>query len=216
MVVCPARHKIKASFNESLTHLLGVLQYLLLVLFEFRRLCHLQGDCQGGDCMIVGSTLQTWKHSRVHLLLKLIHDGFTGLIHSSLPFPEENHGTTWPTQGLVCCCGHNIGVLKRGWNNTCGYQARNVSHVSEQVRPARLSNLLHAGIVNEASISTCASNDDLRAQTDCKLLALFIIDVAGLDIQTVWDAFEVLGHVRHLLCVRLETMGKVATMRKIQ
>mmetsp|Transcript_23350 Transcript_23350/g.53833 ORF Transcript_23350/g.53833 Transcript_23350/m.53833 type:complete len:290 (+) Transcript_23350:488-1357(+) len=216
MVVGATRYKVEASFDKSLAHLLRVLKNLRLVFFEFRGLCHLQGHSQGRDSVVVGASLETWKNGRVHLLLKVIHDGFATLVHGSLPLPEEDHGTAGSPQCLVCCCGHNVSVFERRWNDACGHKARNVCHVCKQVCPTRLCNLVHAGIVNEASICTCASNDDLRAQSYCKLLALVIVNVASVHIQAVGDAFEVLCNMGHLFRVRLKTMRKVTTMREIQ
>jgi hypothetical protein len=64
--------RVSAIGNKSVAKLLElgfesfrILDDALLVLSEFRSGCLLQSDCDGGDCVVVGSTLVSWEDREV-------------------------------------------------------------------------------------------------------------------------------------------------------
>jgi len=162
---------------EVITHALELLfedlsvgNDLLLVVNVFWGEGLLEGDSEGGDGVIVRSTLVTGentmqpckqgdspKQGRLNLPevdwpLKIIHD-LLALLDLSNTLAEKDHGTSGPTEGLVSSGGNDIGMLEWTRNNFGGDQSGDMSHINNQVGTDRVSDLPHAAVVNVAAVS---------------------------------------------------------------
>lgn len=71
-------------------------------------------------------------------------------------FPVENDAWAAAAERLVCCCGHDVAVLKRWWHNSSSYQTADVCHVWHQICAVLISDLPHASIIKVARIATCS------------------------------------------------------------
>jgi len=72
--------------------------------------------------MVVRTSLERGEHRKVDVLLKVVHYGFSLLVHPLLaPSVEDKSGAN-ASQCLVCCCGDNIGVLERGRDDSSSNQ----------------------------------------------------------------------------------------------
>lgn len=177
---------------------LGVLDDLLLVVDEVRGGSLLESNSKSGNGVVVGSTLVTWEDRKVDWVLEIIKSLLSSLgINLADTLSEEDHGTTRTTEGLVGGCGHDIGVLERAWDDTSGDEARDVSHVNNEVSTDEVCNLTHTSIVDETAVCRGTGNENLRSVHQGILLQLLIINDASLKVDTVWEGFEVGGDGRN-------------------
>lgn len=75
----------------------------------------LESDCHTSDDIIMGPSLKTWEYGTVDLLLIVILYLLPLLVYTFDPFTVEDETSSGTTEGLVCCRGNNIGVLKWTW-----------------------------------------------------------------------------------------------------
>jgi hypothetical protein len=66
-----------------------------------------------------------------------------------------------------------------------------VGHINNKVGTNEVGNLAHAGIIDQSAVGGCTSNKDLWSVHQSILLKLIIIDDTGLEVDPVWEGFEV-------------------------
>ncbi|KAH3660301.1 hypothetical protein OGAPHI_006887 [Ogataea philodendri] len=176
-----------------------------------------QSSGQGRNRVVVRTTLVTWEHREVDRVLKIVVDLLSGLwIHGSNTLSEENHSTTWTSQGLVGGGGDNIGVLEWRWNHACCYQTGDVSHVNNKIGTNLVCDLSHSLVIDQSAVSRSTSNQNLWSVQNGGLFQHIVVDDSGLKVHSVWHGLEIGGNCRNLSGVCLVTMGKMASVRKIQ
>lgn len=176
---------------------LGVGDDLLLVGLELGGLSLLEGDSQSSDGVVVGATLVTGEDGEVDGVLEIVQGLLAGLcVDGADALAEEDHGTTGTTEGLVGGGGDNVSVVEGRGNSLGSDETGDVSHIDNKVGADRVSNLAHAGVVNQAAVSRGTGNEDLGAVENGVLLKGVIVDDTGLEINTVGHGLEVGGDSR--------------------
>merc|ERR1712130_591870 len=202
--------ELVATRLERVLHLLGVLDDLLLVLSELRRLGLLQSHGKRSDGVVVGTTLVTREDREVNGTLEIIQGlHLLALLHLGLAntLAEEDHGTTRATERLVGGGRHDVRVWEWGVVDLSGDQARDVGHVHHQVAANLVRNLFHLLVVNRPAVCRGAGHDDLRPVHHGVLLKLLVVDNASL---------EVGGHSADLLSRSLVAVAQVTAVGKIK
>lgn len=196
---------------------LGVGDNLLLVGLEVRGLGLLEGDREGGDGVVVGTTLVTGEDGEVDGVLELVEGLLAGLgVDGADTLAEEDHGTTGTTEGLVGGGGDNVGVLEGSGDDLGGDETGDVSHVDHEVGTDGVGNLAHALVVDETAVGRGTGNEDLGAVEDGVLLEHVVVDDASLLIHAVGHGLEVGGDGRDLALGSLVTMGQVTTVGEVK
>jgi hypothetical protein len=171
---------------------LGVLDHLLLVLLELRGGSVLERNRKSGDGVVVGTTLVARENGEVNGALKVIQDVLAGLgVGVAYTLAEEDHGTTGTTERLVGSGGDNIGVLEGRGDNASSNQTGDVSHVHNEIGADLVSDLAHAGIVNQTAVGGSTSDQALRAVELGIGLEGVVVDDTGLEVDAVGEGFEV-------------------------
>lgn len=192
MTVGTIRDKLVTKSLELRLKGLGILDHLLLVLPKFGGRSLLESNRKSGDGVVVGSTLVTREDREVDGTLEIVHDVVARLrVSAADALAEENHGTAGSTQRFVGGSCDNIGVLKRRRDNASGNQARDVSHVDNEVGADLVSDLAHAGVVDQTAVGGGTSNQALGAVELSVGLEGFIVNDTGLKVDAVGEGFEV-------------------------
>ena len=66
-----------------------------------------------------------------------------------------------------------------------------MSHVNQQVGAAKIRNLSHALVVDQAAIGRSTSNDDFGSVHDGIVFQGFVVNEAGIQVYPVREGFEV-------------------------
>ena len=210
------RDELVVELLELLLKSLGVLDNLLLVLLELWSVHLLEGNGQGRDGVVVWSTLVTWEDGEVNLVLKVVHDVLAGLVLGADTLAEEDHGTTWSTEGLVGGGGDDVGVLEWRWDDTSGDESGDVSHIDHEVSANGVGDLLHALVVNETAVCRGTGNENLWSVHLSVLLKGIVVDDAGLLVETVWESLKVGRDSGDLAGSGLVTVGQMSTVWKVK
>lgn len=216
VAVSAVRDELVAKNLELLLESLGVLDDLLLVLLELRGVDLLESNSQSSDGVVVGTTLVAREDGEVDRVLKVVKDFLSGLIGAADTLAEEDHGTTGTTERLVGGGGHNIGVLEGRGNDTSGDQARDVSHIDDEVGANLIGNLAHALVVNQTAVGRGTSDQTLGAVHLGVTLESVVVDDTGLKVNTVREGLEVGGNGRDLAGGGLVAVTQVTTVGEIQ
>lgn len=189
--VSAARGHLVAKLGESIGKGLAVGQNLVLVLLEGLGLGLLQGNGQGSNGVVVGTTLVTREDRLVDGVLKVVHDLVALLVGAADTLAEEDQGTTGATERLVGGGGDNVRVRERRGENIGSDQSRDVGHIGHQVSTAAVSNLAHASIVDLTGIGRGTSNDDLGAVELGVLLQGIVVNDTGLLVDLVGEGLKI-------------------------
>ena len=134
----------------------------------------------------------TWENGEVDGTFEVVDSLLARFgICASNTLSEEDHGASWSSKRLVGCGGDNIGVLERRWNHTSGDQTGNMSHVNHEVGADLVSDLSHAGVIDQAAVGGGASDDDLRSVHEGILLKAVVIDDTSFEVDSVREGLEV-------------------------
>lgn len=87
--------------------------------------------------------------------------------------------------------GNDIGILERSGDDLGGDKTGDMGHIDNKVSTDRVSNLPHALIVNQTTISRGPGDEDLGAVEDSVLGELVIIDDASLKVNSVGHGLKV-------------------------
>jgi hypothetical protein len=191
--------RVGAVGNELVTELLelgleglGIGDNALLVGAEFGGLSLLQGDGESGDGVVVGAALVAGEDGEVNGALKVVEGLLARLgVDGADTLAEEDHGTARATQRLVGGGGDNVGVVEWRGDDLGGNEARDVGHVHDKVGADEVSDLAHAGVVNQAAVGRCASHEDLGPVENDILLELVVVDDASLKVDAVGHGLKV-------------------------
>jgi len=176
---------------------LGVLDNLLLVLLELRAGSLLEGNSKGSDGVVVGASLVTGEDREVDGTLKVIQDVLTGLgVGAADTLAEENHGTTGTTERLVGSGGDDISVLEGRRDDTSSNETRDVGHVDNEVGADLVSDLTHAGVVDQTAVGRGTGNNALGAVELSVVLKHVVVNETSLEVDTVGESLEVGGDSR--------------------
>ena len=190
--VSSVSHELVAELLELSLNGLSVLHDLLLVLLEFRGGSLLESNSEGGDGVVVGSTLMAGENGEVDRAFKVIQSLLTSLsISLANTFAEEDHGATRTTERFVRSRSNDISVLEWAGDDTGSNETRDVSHVDDKVCANKVCDLSHASIVDQTAVCGSTSNQDLGSVHQSILLQFVIIDDSSLEVYTVWEGFEV-------------------------
>lgn len=171
---------------------------------------------------------------KVDSVLQIVH----GLVALGVDLadtpPEENHGATRTTKGLVRGGGDNVGVLKRALDAAGSDQARNVGHIDDQVGADRVGNLAHALVVNLTAVRRGTGDERLGPVEDGRLGQHVVIDDSSFLVDTIGHGLKVGGNCRdpgadiskqlrspkwkgnELLLGGLVSVGQMAAMGQVQ
>ncbi|KAH3684556.1 hypothetical protein WICPIJ_004446 [Wickerhamomyces pijperi] len=171
----------------------------------------------GGDGVVVWTTLVTWEDGEVDWVFQVVKDFLTGLgVDGSDTLSEENHGTSWTSEGLVGGGGDNVGVFEWGWDHASSDQTGDVGHVDNQVGTNLVGDFSHSLVVDQSTVSRGTGNQHLWSEQDGVLLQGVVVNDTGFQVNSVWHGFEVGGNSRDLSGVGLVTVGQVTTVWQIQ
>ena len=88
-------------------------------------------------------------------------------------------------------CGDDISVFEWAGDNTSSNETRDVSHINNEVSTNKICDLAHAGVIDQAAVGRCSSNEDFGSVHEGILLQLIVVDNASLEVNAVWEGFEV-------------------------
>lgn len=203
--------------TKALGKSLGIGKDLRLVGAEVGGLSLLESDRQGSDGVVVGTALVAGEDGGVDGVLKVVHLVNLGLgVLASDTLAEEDERTAGTTETLVAGGGDDVSILEGAGEDLGGDQARDVGHIGEHVGVDLVANFADALVVNETAVSTGASDNDLGAVEEGRLLKLVVVDEASLLVEAVREGLEVLGDGRDLLRGGLVTVGQMTTMGQIK
>lgn len=191
MAVSAISHKLVVKLLKLGLHSFGVLDNLFLVFLESWSICLLQGNSQGGDCVVVGTTLVTREDREVNWVFEIIHDRLSRLVGASDTLSEEDHGTSGSTERLVGSGGDNISVLKWRWDNSGSNETRNMGHVDDKVSTNGVGDLAHSLVVDQTAVCGGTSHNGLWSVELGIGLKGVVVDDASLQVNTIWESFEV-------------------------
>jgi hypothetical protein len=192
VAVCSVGDELVATLLELNLEGFGVLDNVLLVLLEFRGHGLVQGNGKSGDGVVVGTTLVAGEDGEVDWALEVIEYLLARLgIGGADTLAEEDHCTSGATERLVCGGGNNIGIFERSGDDASSYQTGNMGHVDNEISTDKIGNLTHPLVVNQAAVSGCTGDEHLGTVHESVLLELLIIDDASLEVDAVWEGFEV-------------------------
>lgn len=192
VAVSAVSNELVAELLELDLERLGVGDNLLLVCLELRGLSLLKGNGQGGDGVVVRTTLVARENGEVDGVLKVVEGLLASLgINRADALSEEDHGSTRTTEGLVGGGGDDISPQEGRRNGLSGNETRDVSHIDNQVGADGVSNLAHALVVDQTAVGGGTGNKDLGAVQDSVLLELVVVDDTSLEVDTVRHGLEV-------------------------
>jgi len=195
--VCAVGDELDAKLLELVLERLCVLDDLRLVVLELLCVGLLEGDCQGGDGVVVRTALVAGEDGEVDGTLEVVHDLFPRLeIGASYTLAEEDHGATGTTQGLVGGGCDDVGVLEGGGYDTSSDQTRDVGHVDDEVGTDLVGDLSHASIVDETAVGRGTGDEDLGSVHEGVLLQTVVVDDASLEVDSVGESLEICRHGR--------------------
>lgn len=198
VAVGTVRDELVAQVLELFLKGLGVLDHLLLVLLELRGGSVLERNRESSDGVVVRTTLVARENREVNGTLKVIQDVLASLgVGVADTLAEEDHGTTGTTKRLVGSGGDNIGVLEGRGDDASSNQTRDVSHVHNEVGPDLVSDLAHAGIVNQTAVGGSTSDQALGAVKLGIGLEGVVVDDTSLKVDAVGEGFEVSRNSRN-------------------
>lgn len=171
---------------------LGVLDDLLLVLLELWGHGLVERDGKSGDCVVMWAALVTWEDGEVDWALEVVQSLLASLwVRLAHTLAEEDHSTSWASEGLVGGGSDNVGILERSWNNFSGNKPGDVCHVNDEVCANKIGNLPHTLVVDKTAVSRSTGNQDLWSVHESVGLKLVIINDARLKVYTVWERLKV-------------------------
>ena len=176
---------------------LGVLDNLLLVLLELRAGSLLEGNSKGSDGVVVGTSLVTGEDREVDGTLKVVQDVLTGLgVGAADTLAEEDHGTTGTTERLVGRGGDDISVFEGRGDDASSNETRDVGHIDDKVGADLVSDLTHAGVVDQTAVGRGTGNNALGAVELSVVLKHVVVNETSLEVDTVGESLEVGGDSR--------------------
>lgn len=203
--------------TKTLRESLGVQKDVLLVCLELWALGLLQRNGESSDGVVVRATLVAWEHGRVYTVLEVVHLLLLSLgVDLANPLTEKDHGASWPTERLVRGRGDDIGEWEGRWDDSGSDEARNMGHVTEEIRSSLVCDFAETLVVEESGVSGCACNNELWSVEHSELLQLHVVDQPRLLVQAVWKSLEVFRNGRDLLRRRLITVGQMPTVGQVE
>lgn len=194
VVVCAAGNEGVPQLGEGNLERLRVLDDLLLVGLELGGLRLLEGDGEGGDGVVVGTSLVAGENGEVDGALEVVEDLLAGLsVGLADTLAEEDHGAAGATEGLVGGGGDDVAVLEGRLVDAGGDEAGDVSHVHEEVGADLVGDFAHAGVVDLTAVGRGSGHESLGAVHEGVLLELVVVDEAGLEVDAVGEGLEVGG-----------------------
>lgn len=206
VVICAAADEAVAQATlglfvaEALGEGFGVGKHLRLVGVEVGGLGLLEGDGEGGDGVVVRTTLVAWEDGRVDGSLEVVHLVDLGLgVLATHALAEEDEGAARPSQALVAGGGDDVGVREWAREHLGGHETGDVSHVSQQVGVDLVADFAHALVVDEPAVGAGSGHDNLGPVDGRELLELAVVDQTRGLVQAVGHRLEVLGDEGDLL-----------------
>merc|ERR1711977_77808 len=108
--------------------------------------------------MVVGASLERWKHGEVDLILVVVLLSFLALDRT---LPEEDDAAPWASQTLVSCAGDHVTVLEWRLCFASGNQATDVSDVSHEQSTDLVCNGLESSVVPVSWVGAASANNHL-------------------------------------------------------
>ena len=170
----------EAALLEALGDGQGVLDGLLLQLFEGRRAGELEGQGQGGEDVHVRSALLAGE------------DGFVDQ-GGNLGVGGQDDRAARPVEGLVGGGGDDVGIAERGGDDAGGDQSADVGDVCQQVGAGRIRNLAEALPVGNPGVGGVAADDHLRLVLLGECQDGVVVDLLVVRVDGVGDDVEVLA-----------------------
>lgn len=190
-------NQLVAKRLECVFQSLGVGYDLLLVGLELGGLSLLESNGQGGDGVIMRSTLMAGEDGEVDGALKVIEGLLASFgIDRADTLAEEDHCAARATERLVGGGSDDISVLERRRDDFGSDKSRDVSHVDNKVSANGVGDLTHALIVNQAAVSRGTGDEDLGAVENSVLGEHVVVDDASLEVNSVRHSLEVGGDSR--------------------
>ena len=176
MVISAAGDQIEIILEQFVGHGLGVLDDLLSVGGELRRVGFGHGDGDRRQRVHVGTALQAGEDRLVH--------GFRVL------FLAEQHAATGAAEGLMRRGRDHIGVRHRALVDAGDHQAGNVGDVADEVGADLFGDLAEDLEVDDARICGGAADDDLGPMLLRQIADQIEVQSAGLRVDLVGDRVE--------------------------
>mmetsp|Transcript_19996 Transcript_19996/g.41804 ORF Transcript_19996/g.41804 Transcript_19996/m.41804 type:complete len:214 (+) Transcript_19996:674-1315(+) len=202
VVVCAIRSQLVTFAHQSVSQHLGIGFHLLGVLLEHWAV-HLQElHGQSADLVIVGSTLQCWEDGHVDALLD---------VRNLLRIFEEDHASTWPSQGLVRGGRHHIAMFEGTWMFSSGHEATDVRNVCHQNGTHLVRDAAELSEVDDARIGGSTAQDHVWPEDQSCLSELIKVDQPGLRMHSIRQGLEVDRSGADLLLGGVVAMCQVST-----
>ena len=221
MVVRPPRHQLVPLLHQRRPERTAVPHHLLLIRLELRTRRPLERARQRPNLVVMRPALQTRKHGKVDLVLKVIRRPLVLPTRQPIsrldPTPKENHPSPRTAKTLMRRRRHDIAVRKRLIDNPRSHQPGNMRHIHHQVRPHPIRNPPQPLIVPLPRVRTSAADDQLWPEIQRLLLQLVVIDVPRGRVELVGQALEENTRRRDLLPASgVIPVRQVPTTRQIQ
>jgi len=88
----------------------------------------------------------------------------------------------------------NVGIWEWGVVDLSRDQARDVSHIYDQIATDSICDLPHALIVDCAAICRGTSDQNLGSVHESVLLKTIVVDDTSIEVDTVWEGLEIGGY----------------------
>ena len=103
--------------------------------------------------MVVGTTLVAGDDREVNKIFEIIQCLLTSLSVSLIKsLTEKDHGTTGPTERLVCRRGDNIGILKGAGDDASSDENRDIGYIGNKIGTDKVCDLVYTSIVDKAAV----------------------------------------------------------------
>lgn len=130
-------------------------------------------DGNGGDVIVVWSSLERWEHSLVDSINVLLL--------------AENDSTTSTAHGLMCGSCDNICVLEWVGENLRGDKTGEMGHVDQEKSSYLVAYLTETWVVDVTWVGRCTSDDHLGHECASNVLEFIIVDDTGFGVDSVWE-----------------------------
>mmetsp|Transcript_30715 Transcript_30715/g.66187 ORF Transcript_30715/g.66187 Transcript_30715/m.66187 type:complete len:214 (-) Transcript_30715:1297-1938(-) len=202
VVVSAITGQLVSLAHQGLSQCTGIGFHVLGVLFEHGTV-HLQELCgQGTNLMIVRTALQGREDRHVDALLD---------VRNLLRIFEEDHASTWPSQGLVRGGRHHIAMFEGTWMFSSGHEATDVRNVCHQNGTHLVRDAAELSEVDDARIGGSTAQDHCWPEDQSCLSELIKVDQPGLRMHSIRQGLEVDRSGADLLLGGVVAMCQVST-----
>ena len=213
MIVRAAADYLVTPCEELGAHSLGIRENLLLVLHILGLHGLEERHCLGRNHVLERTALHSGEHHRIqhlaHHLDCALRSSPSLRILEVLAYQYDT--SSGPAQGLVSCGGHDVCVLNRILEQTCGNDSCRVSHIHPEDCPDLVGYLPHPLIIPLAGVCRSSADNQLGTALQGLALHLVIVHHPGLGVQPVGN-----GVVEKTGSVDGRAVGEVATLAQVQ